>query len=91
MSEDVYVYCINLPEGINEMIAPCDGGYTLYIDKRLSEDGLLRAYHHAVLHVSNNDWDKPDVQTIERTAHERQREEDRDRLSVPSVQFRFAD
>lgn len=90
MTDEIYIYCINLPDGINEMIAPCEGGYTLYIDKRLSPDGFIRAYHHAVSHVVNNDWDIPDVQSIERTAHE-QREKGRDSLSVPPVQFRIPD
>lgn len=90
MTDDIYIYCINLPEGINEMIAPCEGGYTLYIDKRLSPDGFIRAYHHAVSHVRNKDWDKTDVQSIERTAHE-QREENRDSLSVSPLQFRIPD
>jgi len=90
LTDEIYIYRIDLPDGINEMITPCEDGYTLYIDKRLSPDGFIRAYHHAVSHVINNDWDKSDVQSIERTAHE-QREKDRDSLSVSPLQFRIAD
>ena len=88
MNEDIYVYMTNLPEGMTELIAPCEGGYTVWINKDLSRDKAVQAYRHALGHVVNDDWSESDVQTIERKAHDRR---SKDCLSVSSLQFRFAD
>lgn len=68
--DDVYVYFVQLPNGVSEMILPClDGGYTIYIDPRLSYQGRVKAYLHALRHIENCDWSKEDVQQIEEEAH----------------------
>jgi len=87
--DDIYVYVVDLPDKINEMVTPCEGGYTVYINKKLSEYKALRAFHHAVGHVVYNDWEKSAVQTIEREAHER--EENKDSLPLSAIQFRIPD
>lgn len=67
--DDVFVYEVYLPGNINEMVTPCNDGYTLYIDKRLSDEKKLQAYLHALGHIQNNDFEKSDVQEIEMEAH----------------------
>ena len=68
--DDIYVYIIRLPKGISEMVMPCaDGGYTVYINSRLSQHGKNKAFLHALRHIENNDWEKTDVQEIEKIAH----------------------
>ena len=67
--DDVYVYVVALPPGIHEMIAPCEGGYTIYIDDSLSNKGRLDALKHAIVHIKNNDFEKEDVQEIEWDSH----------------------
>ncbi len=47
-----------------------DGSFTILINSRLSHRGQLEAYHHAMSHIENNDFEKTDVQTIETAAHE---------------------
>lgn len=71
MDENIYVYFIRLPEGINEIVVPCFNGYTVYIDSSLSDYGREKAYKHALHHISNNDFEKADVQEIEAEAHRR--------------------
>lgn len=66
---DIYMYKTPLPPGVNEMVTPCDGGYTVYIDSRLSHEKMLEAYKHAVEHIENDDFDKICVQEIEDEAH----------------------
>ena len=67
---DVFVYRVELPAGVNEMITPCEDGYTLYIDSRLSDEEALEKYRHAVEeHVAGRDFEKYDVQQIEHEAH----------------------
>ena len=69
--EDIYVYEVDLPRGINEMVSPAaDNSYTIYIDRRLSDDGKMKAYRHALRHCYG-DFNKGDVQAIEEDAHER--------------------
>jgi len=87
--DDIYVYVVDLPDKINEMITPCEGGYTVYINKKLPRQKALRAFHHAVGHVVHSDWEKTDVLSIEREAHER--EEDSNSLSLSAIQFRIPD
>jgi hypothetical protein len=68
---DVYVYIVNLPSGINEMVTPDtdDDGYTIYIDDKLTYEGAEKAYLHALKHINNNDFEKSNVNDIEITAH----------------------
>lgn len=68
--DDIFVYIVGLPNQIREMVLPCADGYTIYINEMLDDVGRLDAYHHAVDHIKNNDWNKSDVQLIESEAHE---------------------
>lgn len=70
MDDNVYVYLVELPYGINEMVTPCLHGYTIYINSRLDYEHQLKAYNHALYHIQNNDFEKDDVQRIEYEAHE---------------------
>lgn len=69
---DVYVYRIELPGNIHEMVVPNsdDDGFTIYIDSRLSDNQAEAAYQHALGHITNNDFSKMSVQEIEHTAHQ---------------------
>ena len=69
--DDIFVYFIKLPEGVNEMVMPCFTGYTVYIDERLSDQKKLEAYNHAMWHIKNHDFEKADVQEIEHEAHQK--------------------
>lgn len=72
MTDDIFVYFIPLPDGINEIVLPCFGGYTVYIDSRLTREKQVRSYCHALNHIINNDFEKADVQEIETNAHRRE-------------------
>lgn len=69
--DDIYTYLVELPDGIDEVVLPCLGGYTIYLDSRLSQDKMQQAYDHAVCHIENNDFEKSDVQEIEAEADRR--------------------
>ena len=66
---DVYVYIVDLPEMVDEMVTPCLDGYTVYLNARLSYAGRVKAYHHAIRHIERNDFENDDVQKIEEEAH----------------------
>lgn len=67
--DDIYVYVVDMPTTAAEMIMPCTGGYTIYLNAKLSQEERVRAYRHALKHVERNDWEKEDVQQIESEAH----------------------
>lgn len=71
MTDDIYVYYQPLPDGINEAVMTCLGGYTIYIDPRQSKDGIQRSYRHALYHIQHGDFYRPDVQSIETQAHKK--------------------
>ena len=74
MSE-VFVYLVDLPNGIRELTTPCaDDNYTVYIDARLDNIQRQKAYQHALQHIQNDDFSKTDVQSIEYEAHRRDME-----------------
>ena len=57
--DDLFIYLVKMPPGIPEAVLPCDGGYTIYLDERLSGDELIREYHHALEHIKNGDcWNE---------------------------------
>ena len=66
--DDIYVYLVDMP--VNEAVCPCGAfGYTVYINTRLSNEARYRAFQHALRHIQNNDFEKTDIQQIEREAH----------------------
>ena len=68
--DSIYVYQIKLPPQIKEMVTPCEDGYTVYIDRDLDRETQLKAYHHALEHIKNNDFaSEEDIQAIEAKAH----------------------
>ena len=69
MDECVFTYIIDLPESVNEMVTPCADGYTVYLNAKLSYHARVRAYEHALRHISHHDFEKYDVQLIEADAH----------------------
>ena len=70
--DDIFVYLVQLPDGIDEIVLPCFGGYTVYIDSRLSDHAKHRAYNHALHHINNHDFEKSDLQQIEYEAHRKE-------------------
>ncbi len=61
---------INFPNSGNEMVIKNeDGSYTILINAKLSDQGQLLAYKHALKHITNEDFEKIDVQEIEHAAH----------------------
>ena len=70
MDDNIYVYLVDLPTAIPEMVAPCVGGYTIYLNARLASTYRDKAYMHALEHVRRKDWERCDVQQIEKEAHD---------------------
>lgn len=69
MGNNIYIYIVDLPDRIDEMVTPCFDGYTVYLNARLTYAGRVRAYHHAMRHIDRNDFDGYNVQDIEKDAH----------------------
>jgi len=55
MTDNIYIYLVKLPPKICEAVLPCEDGYTIYLDERLSGDELIKAYDHAMEHINNGD------------------------------------
>lgn len=75
MTPDVNVSLVDFKDckGNEFVVQNEDGSYTIVINARLSNDGQLRAYHHAMGHINNNDFEKSDAQSIEFEAHNLQK------------------
>lgn len=70
--DNVYVYLVDLPDQVREMVTPCVDGYTVYLNARLTYTGRVQAYHHAIEHIDRNDWEKANVQEIEKDVHRKE-------------------
>lgn len=61
---------LDFPVKGNEIVVPNeDGSYTILINAKLSRDGMMKAYQHAIKHIINEDFGKKNVQEIEAEAH----------------------
>lgn len=65
MADDIYVYIVDLPRHVDEIVTPCVGGFTVYLASRLDEKHRLEAYRHALKHIEDGDFDRDNVQYIE--------------------------
>ena len=67
--DSVFIYLVDLPVDITEMVCPCCDGYTIYLNSRLSQSAQEKSFRHAMWHIEHNDFEKDDVQMIELLAH----------------------
>ena len=66
--DDLFVRIVpNL--SVNEMITPCENGYSVYIKEELPEEKKIEALYHAYIHKKSNDFKNIDIQDIESRAH----------------------
>lgn len=69
--DDIYLYIVDIPGTVNEMVVPCCDGYTIYIDVKLSYEEKLKAYRHAMEHIRRCDFQCYDsADYIEARCHE---------------------
>lgn len=55
---------------VNEVVTENeDGRYTIFINSRLNYKKQMKAYLHAMKHITGDDFQKDDVQSIEYLAH----------------------
>lgn len=71
VKENTFIYRADLPGGVREIVAPCDDGYTIYVDAGLDEQAAREAYQHAMKHIDGHDFEKNCVQEIEEKAHKK--------------------
>ena len=67
----IFVYLIKMPRGVHEFVSPCEEGYTIYLDKDLTNERLIEEYEHALAHIENGDfWNEAmTVSQMEMRAH----------------------
>jgi len=66
---DTFVYLIDMPLNVSEMVTPCEFGFTIYLNAKLSYQDRVKAYLHALDHIERDDWNRDNVQMIETEAH----------------------
>lgn len=75
MRDDVFIYTVDLQGKARAMAMPCIEGYTVYVDRNLSPDQQIEAARHELDHISHADFEKTDVQEIERKRHGKGKED----------------
>lgn len=56
---------------VNEVVTENeDGSYTIFINSRLNYEKQMKSYLHAMKHITGDDFQKDDVQSIEYLAHD---------------------
>ena len=85
--DNVFIHIMNLPDGTREMVSPNeDGTYSIFLNAKLSNEGQLKAYRHAMQHIARDDFDSyADVQTIE--AEVRREAQTPNTLPVPADKY----
>ena len=85
---DVNIFLLDFSAPGKEMVVQNeDGSYTVLINAKLSQDGQIKAYQHALKHIDNGDFEKTDVQTIELQAHELKVKASKDLVPIPARKF----
>ncbi len=57
--DNIYIYLVKTEPGIDEAVVPCLDGYTVYLNKDLTAEDLIKAYEHAKYHIDNGDcWNE---------------------------------
>lgn len=68
----IFIYCIDLPPHIHEMVVPgMENDFTIYLDIKQDQNQRIKSFIHAMKHIDRGDFDEDNVQTIEINNHHR--------------------
>ena len=68
--EDIGVHLIDMDTAVHEhVIMNEDGSFSIFINARLNYESQMLAYHHALMHIANDDFYKEDADMIESASH----------------------
>ena len=68
---DIRVVLMDVDTMVGESIFKnADGSYTVLLNSSWSAEEQHRCFEHALSHIRHNDWEKFDVNEIERERHE---------------------
>lgn len=74
MNEEIYVYIIDLESSVPEVVTENpDGSYSVFLNARYSYERQRESYRHACRHIERCDFERLDVQMIEKEAHKQNR------------------
>lgn len=68
MSIDYQTVCMDM-QAKEAVVLNEDGSYTIFINSKLNYEQQVLSYYHALRHILGDDFNKDDVQEIERKAH----------------------
>ena len=67
---DINIHLLDMDVLIPEQIVRnSDDSYSIFINSRLTRERQVAAYAHALKHIQNGDFEKPDADKIETDAH----------------------
>lgn len=70
MTPEVQIFLMQMPGKVNECVTHnADGSYTIFINESLGQVARMNAYHHAMTHIENYDFEKYNSDEIEFNAH----------------------
>ena len=72
MTDEIYVRLVDFPTTkVSEAVTQnVDGSYTIFINSKMANREQISAYAHALRHIKSGDFEKNDVNEIEKKAHE---------------------
>ena len=66
---NTFVYIVDMPSGIHEIVTPCPDGYTIYLNAADTKERQQESYRHAIMHSTDDDFSRDKVALIESVAH----------------------
>lgn len=67
---EVNTVLIDMPTKIKGYtVKNSDDSYSIFLNARISRDCLLKTYEHEMEHIQNEDFEKENVDAIEKNAH----------------------
>ena len=69
MNRDIKVVYADLPTTVKAFTVLSDGYYTIVLNQNLTREQNKTSYLHELFHITNNDYEKLDIQSIEANAH----------------------
>lgn len=68
--DDINVQILDMDTKVPEHIVKNnDDSYTIFLNARMSRENQIASYYHALKHITEDDFQKENVQEIEKSTH----------------------